>query len=58
MNCAHRSREAAQISAKLGRKPGLAAVLVGDDPASQAYVKSKGKSHDRRRHGFVRASPA
>ncbi len=36
--------EAAQISAKLGRKPGLVAVLVGDDPASQAYVKSKGKA--------------
>jgi methylenetetrahydrofolate dehydrogenase (NADP+)/methenyltetrahydrofolate cyclohydrolase len=36
--------EAAKISAKLGRKPGLVAVLVGDDPASQAYVKSKGKA--------------
>ena len=36
--------EAAKISAKLGRKPGLAAVLVGEDPASQAYVKSKGKA--------------
>ncbi len=38
------AQEAANISAKLGRKPGLAAVLVGDDPASQAYVKSKGKA--------------
>jgi methylenetetrahydrofolate dehydrogenase (NADP+)/methenyltetrahydrofolate cyclohydrolase len=36
--------EAAEISAKLGRKPGLAAVLVGEDPASQAYVKSKQKA--------------
>ena len=36
--------EAAKISAKLGRKPGLAAVLVGEDPASQAYVKSKAKA--------------
>jgi methylenetetrahydrofolate dehydrogenase (NADP+)/methenyltetrahydrofolate cyclohydrolase len=36
--------EAAKLSAKLGRKPGLAAVLVGDDPASQAYVKSKAKA--------------
>jgi methylenetetrahydrofolate dehydrogenase (NADP+)/methenyltetrahydrofolate cyclohydrolase len=36
--------EAERISAKLGRKPGLVAVLVGDDPASQAYVKSKGKA--------------
>lgn len=38
------AREAAKISAKLRRKPGLAAVLVGEDPASQAYVKSKGKA--------------
>ena len=27
-----------------GLKPGLAVVLVGDDPASQVYVKSKGKA--------------
>ena len=26
-----------------GRKPGLAVVLVGEDPASAVYVKSKGK---------------
>jgi methylenetetrahydrofolate dehydrogenase (NADP+)/methenyltetrahydrofolate cyclohydrolase len=38
--------EAAKISAKLGRKPGLVAVLVGDDPASQAYVKSKGRASE------------
>ncbi len=36
--------EAVKISLSLGRKPGLVAVLVGDDPASQAYVKSKGKA--------------
>ena len=36
--------EAGKISAKLRRRPGLAAVLVGDDPASQAYVKSKQKA--------------
>jgi methylenetetrahydrofolate dehydrogenase (NADP+)/methenyltetrahydrofolate cyclohydrolase len=36
--------EATRISAKLGRKPGLAAVLVGEDPASQTYVRSKGKA--------------
>jgi methylenetetrahydrofolate dehydrogenase (NADP+) / methenyltetrahydrofolate cyclohydrolase len=29
---------------KAGRKPGLAVVLVGDDPASQVYVRSKGKA--------------
>ena len=27
-----------------GRKPGLAVVLVGDDPASDVYVRSKGKA--------------
>ncbi|MAM61001.1 bifunctional methylenetetrahydrofolate dehydrogenase/methenyltetrahydrofolate cyclohydrolase FolD [Maritimibacter sp. UBA3975] len=29
--------------AKQGIKPGLAVVLVGEDPASQVYVRSKGK---------------
>lgn len=33
----------AGFSAKTGRKPGLAVVLVGEDPASQVYVRSKGK---------------
>jgi methylenetetrahydrofolate dehydrogenase (NADP+)/methenyltetrahydrofolate cyclohydrolase len=28
---------------KMGRKPGLAVVLVGDDPASGVYVRNKGK---------------
>ena len=28
---------------KVGRKPGLAVVLVGEDPASAVYVRSKGK---------------
>ena len=27
-----------------GRKPGLAVVLVGEDPASQVYVRNKGKA--------------
>jgi methylenetetrahydrofolate dehydrogenase (NADP+)/methenyltetrahydrofolate cyclohydrolase len=27
-----------------GRKPGLAVILVGEDPASQVYVRSKGKA--------------
>jgi methylenetetrahydrofolate dehydrogenase (NADP+)/methenyltetrahydrofolate cyclohydrolase len=35
-------REIAELSAQ-GRKPGLAVVLVGDDPASRAYVRSKDK---------------
>jgi methylenetetrahydrofolate dehydrogenase (NADP+) / methenyltetrahydrofolate cyclohydrolase len=29
--------------ATLGQKPGLAVVLIGDDPASRAYVRSKDK---------------
>jgi methylenetetrahydrofolate dehydrogenase (NADP+)/methenyltetrahydrofolate cyclohydrolase len=35
--------EAASLAAR-GVKPGLAVVLVGDDPASQLYVRSKGKA--------------
>ncbi len=33
--------EAEQLSQKHGRKPGLAVILVGADPASQVYVKAK-----------------
>ena len=36
--------EAASFQAKAGRKPGLAVVLVGEDPASQVYVRSKHKA--------------
>ncbi|WP_116474923.1 bifunctional methylenetetrahydrofolate dehydrogenase/methenyltetrahydrofolate cyclohydrolase FolD [Zobellella maritima] len=32
---------AARFQADRGRQPGLAVVLVGDDPASQVYVKTK-----------------
>src|SRR3546814_1831244 len=32
------------FSAATGRAPGLAVVLVGDDPASAVYVGSKGKA--------------
>ncbi len=35
---------AAEFEGKAGRKPGLAVVLVGDDPASQVYVGAKGKA--------------
>ncbi len=35
--------KAAALAAQ-GTKPGLAVVLVGEDPASQVYVKSKGKA--------------
>ena len=48
--------EVTAFAAEHGIKPGLATVLVGGDPASQVYVKSKGKtaaelgmaSHDHR----------
>jgi methylenetetrahydrofolate dehydrogenase (NADP+)/methenyltetrahydrofolate cyclohydrolase len=35
--------EVARLRAEHDLQPGLAVVLVGDDPASQAYVKSKGE---------------
>ncbi len=34
----------AAVKAKLGKAPGLAAVLVGKDPASEVYVRLKGKA--------------
>lgn len=34
----------AAFRARAGRAPGLAVVLVGDDPASAVYVRSKGKA--------------
>ena len=37
------AEEVARLS-RAGRKPGLAAVLVGEDPASAVYVRSKGKA--------------
>ena len=37
-------REVAELKARHGLTPGLAVVLVGEDPASQVYVKSKGKA--------------
>ncbi len=42
-----RARIAGGVSdfrAKAGRAPGLAVVLVGEDPASSVYVRSKGKA--------------
>ncbi|MEQ1655037.1 MAG: bifunctional methylenetetrahydrofolate dehydrogenase/methenyltetrahydrofolate cyclohydrolase FolD [Nitrospira sp.] len=38
--------ESAAVLAKTGIKPGLATILVGDDPASHQYVKSKQKACD------------
>ena len=38
------ARAAAEIKAKHGFEPGLVAVLVGENPASEVYVRSKGKA--------------
>ncbi len=35
---------AAEFARRTGRQPGLATVLVGEDPASAVYVRSKGKA--------------
>ena len=35
--------EVADLKARFGVTPGLAVVLVGEDPASQVYVRSKGE---------------
>ena len=37
------AEEVAQLRAEHGLQPGLAVVLVGEDPASQIYVRSKGE---------------
>jgi len=39
--------EAAAVRAATGVQPGLAAVLVGDNPQSQSYVKSKQKACEK-----------
>lgn len=39
----HVARHVTRLQADHGLTPGLAVVLVGDDPASQVYVRSKGK---------------
>ena len=38
------AERAAEFKGKTGRAPGLAVVLVGEDPASAVYVRSKGKA--------------
>ncbi|MBQ6928469.1 MAG: bifunctional 5,10-methylenetetrahydrofolate dehydrogenase/5,10-methenyltetrahydrofolate cyclohydrolase [Oscillospiraceae bacterium] len=39
-------REVREEASKLPRRPGIAVILVGDDPASQLYVSNKGKDCD------------
>ena len=38
------ARQVAALKAGHGLTPGLAVVLVGEDPASQVYVRNKGKA--------------
>jgi methylenetetrahydrofolate dehydrogenase (NADP+)/methenyltetrahydrofolate cyclohydrolase len=38
------AKEAARLAEALKRKPGLAVVLVGENPASQVYVRSKARA--------------
>jgi len=37
-------RDIAELAARHGRAPGLAVILVGEDPASQIYVRNKKKA--------------
>ena len=37
------ARQTAQLAAEHGLKPGLAVVIIGEDPASQVYVRNKGR---------------
>ena len=43
------SQEIIQFEANHGMKPGLAVILVGENPASKVYVSSKAKSMRRSR---------
>src|ERR1700761_4271708 len=38
------ARDAAQFAERTGRPPGLATILVGDDPASEVYIRGKRKA--------------
>jgi methylenetetrahydrofolate dehydrogenase (NADP+)/methenyltetrahydrofolate cyclohydrolase len=51
--------DAARLKAEHGVVPGLAVVLVGDDPASRLYVRSKSnKASEAGLHSFVYELPA
>jgi len=52
------AEEVARLKADHGLTPGLAVVLVGDDPASRIYVKSKGeKSREAGMHSVTHRLP-
>jgi len=52
-------KKQAEALAAGGTRPGLATVLLGDDPASQSYIKSKIKAcHEDRIESFHHGMPA
>jgi methylenetetrahydrofolate dehydrogenase (NADP+)/methenyltetrahydrofolate cyclohydrolase len=56
---AETAAEVARLQAAHGLTPGLAVVLVGDDPASQIYVRSKGEqSRAAGMHSVTHVLPA
>jgi methylenetetrahydrofolate dehydrogenase (NADP+)/methenyltetrahydrofolate cyclohydrolase len=53
------AEKVAEFVERTGRKPGLAVVLVGEDPASQVYVRSKGRATlEARMESFEHRLPA
>jgi len=53
------AQQVAKLVSQHGLKPGLAVVLVGEDPASQVYVRSKGKqTHEAGMNSFEHRLPA
>ncbi|MGF1538027.1 MAG: bifunctional methylenetetrahydrofolate dehydrogenase/methenyltetrahydrofolate cyclohydrolase FolD [Elainellaceae cyanobacterium] len=44
---AHMAEQISQMAHKVGRPPGLAVIMVGDNPASAAYVRGKERACDR-----------
>ena len=49
--------EAARLKAAHGLVPGLATVLVGHDPASEVYVRNKGKTAEALGFKYAAAGP-
>ena len=53
------AEQVARLTAETGITPGLAVVLVGEDPASQVYVRAKGKQTvEVGMHSFEHKLPA
>ena len=51
--------QVARLKAERGMTPGLAVTLVGDDPASQIYVRNKGvQAREAGMHSFEHRLPA